>query len=226
MSGSPAGTVFLFDVDNTLLDNDRVKALIDAGIRAALGAARSDRFWELYEQVRADRDLVDLPETMERFGRECEDASCLGPLTEVIYGFDFAGLLYPGAFAALARAGEIGLPLILSDGDQLFQRHKIRSAGLDAAVEGRVLVYEHKERELDDIRARYPAEHYVLVDDKPRIHASLKAALGSGVTTVLVEQGKYAREPGASATPAPDLRLPSIADFAALSPEALRAHQR
>ena len=226
MSGSTAGTVFLFDVDNTLLDNDGVKALIDAGIRSALGAVRSDRFWELYEQVRAERDLVDLPETMERFGRECEDASCLGPLTEVIYDFDFAGLLYPGALEALTRAREIGLVVILSDGDQLFQRHKIRAAGIETVVEGRVLVYEHKERELADIRARYPAEHYVLVDDKPRIHAAMKAALGASVTTVLVEQGKYALDPKAQrATPPPDVRLASIADFAALTPEALHTAQ-
>jgi FMN phosphatase YigB (HAD superfamily) len=219
-------TVFLFDVDNTLLDNDRVKALIDAGIRSALDARHSERFWALYEQVRADRDLVDLPETLERFGRECEDAASLGPLAEVIYRFDFAELLYPGALEALAHAGALGLTVILSDGDTLFQRHKIRTAGLEAAVDGRVLVYAHKERELDDIRARYPAVHYVLVDDKPRIHVAMKAALGAGVTTVLVEQGKYARDAEGGAVPEPDLRLASIAGFAELSAEALEAAAR
>ena len=215
--------VLLFDVDNTLLDNDAVKAGLERRIRETVGPERALRFWQLYEEVRADLDLVDLPETLERFARECDDLSCLGPLAEVVYGFDFAGSVYPGALEAVAHAGTLGVPVILSDGDQLFQRHKIRSAGLEVAFEGRVLVYQHKEQETADIRARYPAERYVLLDDKPRIHSAIKAVLGEAVTTVLVEQGKYAREPTEDRLIPPDLRLPSIEAFSALSAEALRA---
>ena len=219
---APARMVLLFDVDNTLLDNDQVEANLEAGIRATAGDERAARFWEIYEEVRVDLDLVDLPETMERFGRECEDATCLGPLADVIYGADFAGRLFPGAIEAVAHAGTLGLPVILSDGDQLFQRHKIRSAGLEAAFEGRVLVYEHKERETADIRARYPAERYVMLDDKPRIHEAMKSVLGGAVTTVLVEQGKYALDPAHRVETEPDLRLGAIADFTAVTAEALR----
>ena len=215
--------VLLLDVDNTLLDNDAVKAGLELGIRETVGPERALRFWELYEEVRADLDLVDLPETLERFARECEDLSCLGPLAEVVYGFDFAGSVFPGALAAVAHARSLGLPVILSDGDQLFQRHKIRSAGLEAAFEGRVLVYQHKEQETADIRARYPAEHYVMLDDKPRIHAAMKAILGEAVTTILIEHGTYALDPLPDLAAPPDLRLPSIEAFSELSAEQLRA---
>ena len=218
--------VILFDVDNTLLDNDAVKAGLREGIREAVGPERAERFWELYEEVRADLDLVDLPETLERFARECDDLSCLGPLSDVVYGFDFAGSVFPGALAAVEHARALGLPVILSDGDQLFQRHKIRSAGLEDAFEGRVLVYVHKEQETSDIRARYPADRYVLLDDKPRIHSAMKAILGEAVTTVLVEQGKYAREPSEDGLTPPDLRLPSIAAFRDLTAEQLHAAAR
>jgi FMN phosphatase YigB (HAD superfamily) len=218
---SEASTVLLFDLDNTLLDADRARAAIDAGIRGSLGEATAERFWGCYEEVRETLGYVDMREAMLRLGRERGDASLLPPLAEAIYGVDYAALLHRGALDALAKARSLGLPVLVTDGDPGFQRHKARAAGIDAAVEGRVLVYAHKERELDDIRARYPAGHYVVVDDKPAIHAAIKTALGERVTTVLVEQGRYARE-GEAVTPPPDLRLPSIAAFAALSAKALR----
>ena len=126
--------VILFDVDNTLLDNDGVRSRLEAEIQGAVGPDRAERFWQLYEQVREELDFVNFPETMERFGRECDDSGCLGPLAGVLYGFPFAECLYAGAEAAIAHAKRLGLPVILSDGDQLFQRHKIRDAGLEAAV--------------------------------------------------------------------------------------------
>ena len=217
----PADTVLLFDVDNTLLDAAAAHAAIDGGMRSSLGEATAGRFWELYEEVRAALGFVDVREAMLRLGRERGDATLLAPLAEAVYGVDFAGLLHPGALDALAHARSIGLPVIVTDGDPAYQRHKIRVAGIESAVASRVLVYAHKERALDDIRARYPAGHYVLVDDKPAIHAAVKAALGATVTTVLVEQGRYAGA-GEAVTPPPDLRLPSIAAFAGLSAEALR----
>ena len=221
MTTHEASTVLLFDLDNTLLDAGGASAAIDGGIRASLGEATAARFWACYEEVRATLGFVDIREAMLRLGRERGDASLLAPLAEAVYGVDYAGLLYPGALDAIAHARTIGLPVVVTDGHPGFQRHKARAAGIEAAVAGRVLVYAHKERELDDIRARFPAGHYVVVDDKPSIHAAFKTALRSRVTTVLVEQGRYAREAGA-VEPPPDLRLPSIAAFAELSAEALR----
>ena len=226
-SAVPPGAVFLFDVDNTLLDNDRAKHVLDERIRRAVGDPGALRFWALYEAVRADLDQVDVPETVHRLGRELAGAAALARLSDAIYGLDFAAQLLPGAREALACGRALGLTVLLSDGDQRFQRHKIRAAGLDTLVEGRVLITIHKEREMGAIRARYPAAHYVLVDDKPELHAAMKAQLGAGLTTVLVEQGTYARDPEAQrASPPPDLRIASIADFARLTPEALRITPR
>lgn len=221
MTTGEGSTVLLFDLDNTLLDADGARAAIDAGIRASLGEATAGRFWACYEEVREALGYVDVREAMLRLGRERGDASLLPPLAQAVYGVDYAALLFPGALDALAHGRSLGLPVLVTDGDPGFQRHKARAAGIDAAVEGRVLVYAHKECELADIRARFPAGHYVVVDDKPSIHAAIKAALGERVTTVLVEQGRYAR--GEASPPPPDLRLPSIAAFAALSAGALRA---
>lgn len=221
MTTGEGSTVLLFDLDNTLLDADGARAAIDGGIRSLLGDATAERFWGCYEEVREALGYVDVREAMLRLGRERGDASLLPPLAQSVYGVDYTALLFPGALDALTHARTLGLPVLVTDGDSGFQRHKARAAGIDAAVEGRVLVYARKERELDDIRARFPAGHYVAVDDKPPIHAALKAALGERVTTVLVEQGRYARE-GEAVTPPPDLRLPSIAAFAALDAEVLR----
>ena len=222
MTTPAASTVLLFDLDNTLLDAGGASAAIDGGIRASLGEATAARFWACYEEVRAALGFVDIREAMLRLGRERGDASLLAPLAEAVYGVDYAGLLYPGALDAIAHARTLGLPVVVTDGHPGFQRHKARAAGIEAAVAGRVLVYAHKERELDDIGARFPAGHYVVIDDKPSIHAAFKAALGERVTTVLVEQGRYA-EAGEAVTPPPDLRLPSIGAFAGLSARALSA---
>lgn len=217
-----ASTVLLVDLDNTLLDASGASAAINAGIRASLGEATAERFWGCYEEVRAHLGYVDIHEAMLRLGRERGDASVLPAVVEAVYGVDYHGLLYPGALDALTHARGIGLPVVVSDGHPGYQRHKALAAGVSAAVDGRVLVYADKTRELDDITARYPADHYVVIDDKPSVHAAIKAALGARVTTVLVEQGRYARE-GEAVTPPPDLRLPSIAAFAGLSAEALRS---
>jgi hypothetical protein len=209
--------VVLLDVDNTLLDNDRVRSELEAAVAATVGAPRAARFWDLYEAVRDELDHVSFPVALDRFGRECDDPACLGGLSELLYQFPFADCLYPGAIEAVAQLRATALPAILSDGDQLFQRHKIRSAGLEQAVEGRVLVYVHKEDETADIRERYPARHYAVVDDKPRIHAALKARLGDAITTVQVCQGHYARDAASNEHPPADITIDTIADLAALS---------
>lgn len=215
--------VFLVDVDNTLLNNDDVRVRLEDAIAGIIGPKRTERFWDIYEQVRSDFDHVDFPETLQRFGRECDDAVCLGGLSDLLYNFPFSACVYPAALSAVEHLKSIGRPVILSDGDQLFQRYKIRVAGLEAAVNGHVLVYIHKELETEDIRTRYPALHYVMLDDKPRIHAALKTRLGDLITTVMVSQGQYAHDTSSHYTPAPDIVLDSIGDVASLTLEQVRA---
>ena len=221
MAASPAELVLLFDVDHTLIDGAALKAGLDARIDAVAGSEGARRFWQAYEAVRSDLGYADLPEAIERCGREAGDAALGERVAEAVWGLDYAGCLFPGALAAVEHAGGLGLPVIASDGDERYQRHKIRASGLEAAFEGRVLIFEHKERELETIRARYPARHYALIDDKPGILAAVKSALGDVVTTVLVEQGPYALEAAEGAPP--DVRLPSIAAFAELDAAALGA---
>lgn len=215
--------VFLVDVDNTLLNNDDVRVRLEDAISGIIGPERTALFWDIYEQVRSDFDHVDFPEALQRFGRKCDDAVCLGGLSNLLYNFPFSECVYPAALSAVEHLKSIGRPVILSDGDQLFQRYKIRVAGLEAAVNGHVLVYVHKELETEDIRTRYPAAHYVMLDDKPRIHAALKTRLGDLITTVMVSQGQYAHDTSSHYTPEPDIVLDSIGDVASLTPEQLRA---
>ena len=226
MAASPSELVLLFDVDHTLIDGAAVKAGLDAAIEAAAGPEGVRRFRELYSEVRSDSGFVDMPETIERLAGEGHGGAGLDALTEAVWGLDFAGCLFPGALDAVEHARGLGLPVIASDGDERFQRHKIEASGLEAAFEGRVLIFEHKERETEAIRARYPARRYVLIEDKPRILAAVKSALGDLVTTVLVEQGPYAGEGVAGGEPPPDVRLPSIAAFRGLDAAALRAGAR
>ena len=228
MSG-PAGAggeggaelVLLFDVDYTLIDTDAVKAGLEAGVRAAIGPAGARRFGDIRERVRAELGVTDLHEAIGRYARERGERR-RGPLEAALAGVDFAGCVLPGALEAIAHARGLGRPVILTDGEPRWQRAKVRAAGLEDAVGGRVLVCARKERELDAVRAAHPARRYALIDDKPRIHAAVKSALGASVVTILVEQGPYARERRAGGPP-PDLRLPSIAAFAGLDAAALRA---
>ena len=218
MAASPAELVLLFDVDHTLIDGVALRARLDTALAAAAGPEGARRFWETYEAVRGDLGYVDLPETIERFGRE----AALGErVAAAVWGLDYAGCLFPGALAAVEHARGLGLPVIVSDGDERFQRHKIRESGLEAAFAGEVQICRQKEREIEAIRARWPADHYALIDDKPGILAAVKSALGDTVTTVLVEQGPYALEAAGGAPP--DVRLPSIAAFGELDAAALRA---
>ena len=221
MTASSADLVLLFDVDHTLIDGAALRARLNVAIEAAAGADGASRFWQAYEAVRAELGFADVSETIERFAREAGDAALGERVAAAVWGLDYAGCLFPGALEAVEHARNLGLPVIASDGDERYQRHKIEASGLAAAFGGRVLIFEHKERELDAIRASYPARRYVLIDDKPRILAAVKTALGELVTTVLVEQGPYALE-AAEGAPSPDLRLPSIAAFGGLSAEQLR----
>jgi FMN phosphatase YigB (HAD superfamily) len=191
------GTVFLLDVDNTLLDNDRVADDLRAYLRERFGEERQERYWQLFEQLRAELGYADYLGALQRFRAAYPHDSHLLEMSFYLLDYPFAERVYAGVPELVARMQEVGRAVILTDGDVVFQPHKIRRAGLWQALEGEVLVYVHKERELHDVERRYPAERYVLVDDKPRILAAVKTAWGARVTTVFPRQGHYAAEPEA-----------------------------
>lgn len=207
--------VFLLDVDNTLLDNDALKAYIGRQIESLVGARLAQRFWVLYEEVRQERDFVDYPETLARFVREQVEAAKPEQLRELFEALPFAEFVYPGVMETLQHLRSLGTAVILSDGDQVFQPRKIRRSGLEAAVGGNVLIYVHKEHELVHVFARYPADHYVVVDDKPRILSRLEEDCPSTFTTIFVLQGHYARE--GEYSPAPDITIHRIAELSSFS---------
>jgi phosphoglycolate phosphatase-like HAD superfamily hydrolase len=211
----------MFDCDDTLIDNDQVLTRMHEKLTKEFGASGNKQFWSIYEDVRLELDFVNFPETIDRFRLEYPDHPAIAHLRDFIYGFPFREVVYPGAPAALAHAREIGIPAILSDGDQVFQRYKIRAAGLEAMVDGRVMIFIHKEFNTEDIRAILGADHYVIIDDKPRIHAAIKPRMGAEITTVLVHQGKYAHDASQHYSPGPDLTIDSIGDFAKLAAETL-----
>lgn len=213
-------TVVLFDVDNTLFDNDRFKADLAARLRRDLGEAASARYWQHYEAVRREHGFVDYLEALQRLRLEIEPTPQLLAMAGFVLDYPFAGNLYPDALAAIAHMARYGPTAIFSDGDIVFQPRKIERSGITAAVQGRVLISIHKERSLDLLRTRFPAAHYVMVDDKPLLLAAMKRALGATLTTVFVRQGHYATETDLSTLePAPDHVVESIAGLCGLPPD-------
>jgi FMN phosphatase YigB (HAD superfamily) len=210
-----AAPLYLFDVDNTLLDNDRFGAELGAYLGQAFGAAERDRYWSLYAVVRDETGYADYLETLQRFRVGLEDDARLLRAGEFMLEYPFADLVYPGALAVVAAcAAGVAAPVIFSDGDIVFQPRKIVRSGLWDAFGGRVLVCVHKERSLDMLQRRYPARHYVIVDDKPRLLAAIKRALGARVTTIFVRQGHYAAaSDGSPLEPAPDVTLARVGDM-------------
>jgi FMN phosphatase YigB (HAD superfamily) len=214
--------VFLVDVDNTLLDNDRIQADLKRHLERNFGAAARDRYWAILEELYAELGYRDYLGALQRYRAEHPHDPHLLSLSSYLVDYPFANRLFPGALDVLERFRGWGPTVILSDGDVVFQPRKIERSGILEAAEGHVLIYIHKELELDDVARRYPARHYVLVDDKPRIVAAVKRTWGSRVTTVLPHQGQYAHDPAArTLVPAPDLTIERIAgllgyDLAAL----------
>ena len=213
MTASPVA--FLFDVDNTLIDNDRVKADFAAGIEAAVGAEGAERFWAIYEEVRHERDFVDLPLTLDRFADERPDGPDTALVRELVLGYPFDTALYPFVLEVLAHVQRAGPAAIVTDGDPVYQPAKIERAGLAAAVGGRVFVYAHKEHHLLMVQAAVPAHRYVLVDDKPSILADVEEMHGH-VFTVHVRQGHYADDHVDGR--APNLTIDRIGDLLAFDP--------
>jgi len=213
----PGSIVFLFDVDNTLLDNDAVQEDLSAHLQGAFGAASRARYWQIFETLRTELGYADYLGALQRYRLENLDDPDLFQISFFLLDYPFAQRLYPGALAALAHASRLGSAAILSDGDVVFQPRKVQRAGLWQAVGGRVLIYLHKEAMLQAVERHYPAAHYVVVDDKLRILTAIKEQWGARVTTVFVRQGHYACDAAALAGfPAADLTLSGIAEFATL----------
>src|SRR5712672_1461463 len=190
---TPENTVFLVDVDNTLLDNDHIQADLKRHLEREFGAACRDRYWAILEQLFVELGYRDYLGALQRYRVEHPEDIHLLSMSSYLVDYPFANRLYPGSLDVLERFREWGRPVILSDGDVVFQPRKIERSGIHEAVEGHVLIYIHKEEELDDVAARYPADDYVLVDDKLRILSAVKAAWGPRVTTIFPRQGRYAR---------------------------------
>lgn len=206
--------VFLIDVDNTLLDNDRVAADLRRYLEREVGREREERYWALFEELRAELGYADYLGALQRYRNENPRDPHLLTVSAFLIDYPFANRLYPGALDVLERFRTWGPTVLLSDGDAVFQPRKIHRSGLGEAVAGHVLIYIHKERELDDVAQRYPADHYVLVDDKLRILAAVKQVWGARVTTVLPRQGHYARDPNAlAAYPPADVSVERIGDL-------------
>lgn len=207
--------MFLFDVDNTLLDNDAVQGDLSAHLEREFGRASRDRYWALFEELRVELGYADYLGALQRYRLENLDDPQLLQVSSFLVDYPFAERLYPGALAALARCAGLGRTVLLSDGDVVFQPRKVQRSGLWAAVGGRVLIYLHKEQMLPEVARRYPAGHYVMVDDKLRILTAMKHAWGPKLTTVFVRQGHYALDPRElAAYPQADLTVERVGELA------------
>ncbi|MBA5870354.1 MAG: HAD family hydrolase [Nitrospira sp. CR2.1] len=219
--------VALFDVDNTLLDNDRIAADLPQHLDKEIGARGERQYWTIFEELREQLGYVDYLGALQRYRQAYPRDPHLLTLSRFLLNYPFAERLFPQACEAVRQAAEWSRPVILSDGDVVFQPRKIDRAGLYEAVEGNVLIYIHKENELDDVEQRYPADHYILVDDKLRILTAVKAYWGERVTTVFPRQGHYATDPEVLRTfPAADLSIDCIGDLLKIDQAALLAAAR
>jgi len=208
---TPAPIVFLVDVDNTLLDNDRIQDDLKRHIEREFGAASRDRYWAILEALFVELGYRDYLGALQRYRVEHPQDVRLMAMSSYLVDYPFANRLYPGALDVLERFHAWGPTVILTDGDVVFQPRKVERSGIWEAVDGHVLIYIHKEEALDDVERRYPAKHYVLVDDKPRILTAVKEVWRERVTTIFPRQGQYARD--AKSYPPADLTVERIGDL-------------
>jgi FMN phosphatase YigB (HAD superfamily) len=211
---TPADVVILFDVDDTLLDNDAVQEDLSAHLERTLGAAGRDRYWAIFEALRSELGYADYLGTLQRYRLEAQEDSRLLTVASFLLDYPFASRLYRGALAAIAHMQRLGTTVILSDGDVVLQPRKIQRSGLWDAVQGRVLIYVHKEQMLDTVARLYPARHYLMVDDKLRVLAAVKQHWGDRVTCIFPRQGHYALDERARADyPPADLSIGGIGEL-------------
>jgi FMN phosphatase YigB (HAD superfamily) len=224
---TPSPIVFLVDVDNTLLDNDRIQDDIKRHLDREFGVACRERYWAILEQLFTELGYRDYLGALQRYRVEHPQDIHLLSMSSFLVDYPFANRLYPGSLDVLERFREWGQTVILSDGDVVFQPRKVERSAIFEAVEGHVLIYIHKEKALDDVERRYPAEHYVLVDDKLRILTTVKRAWRSRVTTVFPRQGQYAHDRNIIAEcPPADLTVEHIGDLLNYDLAALLASQQ
>ncbi|MGA7324021.1 MAG: hypothetical protein WBX25_05975 [Rhodomicrobium sp.] len=210
----PHDIVFLFDVDNTLLDNDRIRADLSEHLEKSYGVSARDRYWTIFETLSAELGYSDYLGALELYRTEDIHSPALLRMANWMVDYPFGDRLYPRALDAVEHARRRGPAVILSDGDAVFQPRKVERSGLWQAFENRVLIYIHKEEELDDVERFYPAKRYVMIDDKLRILTKVKQVWGDRVTTIFPRQGHYATDPEIVASyPAADVALDKIADL-------------
>jgi FMN phosphatase YigB (HAD superfamily) len=215
--------VFLLDVDNTLLDNDRIIADLRLHLEREFGGASSDRYWSIFDALRDELGYADYLGALQRYRVEVERSDSaahrLLSLSSFLIDYPFADRLYPRALELVARLGRLGTTVILSDGDVVFQPRKVQRSGLWDAVESRVLIYVHKEKMLDTVERRHPARRYVMVDDKLRVLSAMKRILRKRLVTVFPRQGHYAHDPANLARyPAADVSVEGVGDLLELAP--------
>ena len=222
-----AKTVVLFDVDNTLLDNDQIAVDLTQHLDEEIGSRGERQYWAIFEELRTQLGYVDYLGALQRYRQEYPRDPHLLTLSRFLLNYPFAERLFPQAREVVRHVSQWAQAVILSDGDVVFQPRKIDRSGLFEVVEGHVLIYIHKENELDDVEQRYPADHYVLVDDKLRILTAVKAYWGERVTTVFPRQGHYATDPEVLRTfPSADLSIDRIGDLLHIDQAAVLAAAR
>jgi len=218
------GTVFLFDVDNTLIDNDRVAEDLKRHLASKVGEASEQRYWEIFEQLRTELGYADYLGALQRYRVERPRDPKLLEVSYFMVNYPFANRLYPESLDAVEHVRRMGRPVILSDGDVVFQPRKVDRSGLYDTFQGHVLIYVHKELELEDVEAKYPAAHYVMVDDKVRLLTAIKKFWGARVTTVFPRQGHYALDVALVAQfPKPDITIERIGELQKYSLEEILA---
>jgi FMN phosphatase YigB (HAD superfamily) len=229
----PARVVFLFDVDNTLLDNDRVTVDLKRYLEKEVGRERNERYWSIFESLRSELGYADYLGALQRYRVEYPYDSHLLTVSTYLVNYPFANRLYPNSLDVIEHCRQWGPVVILTDGDVVFQPRKIERSGLFEAVEGNILIYIHKELELADVERRYPAEYYVMVDDKLKILTAIKQAWGTRVTTIFPKQGHYALDPQlTSRYPPANINIQRIGDLlnydlpALLAPTSADARQQ
>jgi FMN phosphatase YigB (HAD superfamily) len=210
----PEEVVFLLDVDNTLLENDRVTADLRRHLERSFGFENSERYWVIFNELRAELGYTDYLGALQRYRLGAMNEPQLLLMSSYLADYPFADRLYPGALDVIRHLRRWGPTVILSDGDVVFQPRKVQRSGLWDAVESRVLIYIHKEEMLEAVEQRYPARHYVMVDDKLRILAAMKKIWGKRLTTIFPRQGHYALDPNnIAAYPSADLTIEHISDL-------------
>jgi len=219
---APDEVVFLLDCDNTLLDNDQIIDDLRTHLEREFGHDNRDRYWEIFEALRAELGYADYLGALQRYRLGALNDPRLLQMSAFLVDYPFANRLYPGSLDVLEYLRPWGPTVILSDGDVVFQPRKVQRSGLWEAVEGRVLIYIHKEQMLDDVERRYPARHYVMMDDKLRILAAMKKLQGDRLTTIFTRQGHYALDPkNLAAYPPADITVERIGDLVSYDLSAL-----